>query len=521
MGVVSNGMLCSGDELGLTADADGILILPADTPLGRPLADLYGDIVLDVDVKPNRGDALSIVGLAREVAAVTGGGAALAAQRRRRAGRPIDRAARRSRSTIRELCPRFVGRWVEGVTSGRRRIAVQMRLLAAGMRPISNVVDASNYVMVELGKPIHTFDAAAVATTAGSSSASPAPGSGSRRSTTSSASSTPRPCSSPTRPGRIGIAGVMGGAASEVGDGDDRRHRRVGDLRPDEHPPDRVPLRAPIGGEPALREGPGVPARAPRRGPHGPADRRVGRRRGRARARRHRSGRAGAGARRVPAGARRPAARDASSGATSSARCSSGSAIETDAGRARTRSASPPGPSRSTCEAGRRGRRRGDRPDLASRSRDRGGRHRGGHPRPRLRHGPADACPTRRCRRSATIRSRVRDAVRETLAGAGLTEVVTYALVAPKLVERFPALDDGTLDGEPEQRAAGRPVVVTNPLSQPAFGAPPEPRRQPARGRVDEPAARPRRRRDLRGRQGLRRDRRRRRRTSGGVSASP
>jgi phenylalanyl-tRNA synthetase beta chain len=63
MGVVSNGMLCSGDELRLTADADGILILPADTPLGAPMAELFGDVVLDVDVKPNRGDALSIVGL--------------------------------------------------------------------------------------------------------------------------------------------------------------------------------------------------------------------------------------------------------------------------------------------------------------------------------------------------------------------------------------------------------------------------------------------------------------------------
>ena len=72
MGVVSNGMLCSGDELGLTTDADGILILPSDTPLGATLTELYGDTVLDVDVKPNRGDALSIVGLAREVAAVTG-----------------------------------------------------------------------------------------------------------------------------------------------------------------------------------------------------------------------------------------------------------------------------------------------------------------------------------------------------------------------------------------------------------------------------------------------------------------
>src|SRR5918994_4218057 len=73
MGVTSNGMLCSGDELRLTADADGILVLPSDTPLGAPLADLYGDVVLDVDVKPNRGDVLSMVGLAREVAAVTGG----------------------------------------------------------------------------------------------------------------------------------------------------------------------------------------------------------------------------------------------------------------------------------------------------------------------------------------------------------------------------------------------------------------------------------------------------------------
>ena len=72
MGVVSNGMLCSGDELGLTTDADGILILPAGSPLGMGLTELYGDTVLDVDVKPNRGDALSIVGLAREVAAITG-----------------------------------------------------------------------------------------------------------------------------------------------------------------------------------------------------------------------------------------------------------------------------------------------------------------------------------------------------------------------------------------------------------------------------------------------------------------
>src|SRR5919205_337830 len=72
MGVLSNGMLCSGDELNLTTDADGILILPPETPIGVGLTELYGDIVLDVDVKPNRGDALSLIGLAREVSAATG-----------------------------------------------------------------------------------------------------------------------------------------------------------------------------------------------------------------------------------------------------------------------------------------------------------------------------------------------------------------------------------------------------------------------------------------------------------------
>ena len=86
-GVESQGMLCSGDELGLSSDAEGILILPPATPLGLPLEDLVGDIVLDVDVKPNRGDALSIIGLAREVAAATGATAPLAGHRGRRVGR--------------------------------------------------------------------------------------------------------------------------------------------------------------------------------------------------------------------------------------------------------------------------------------------------------------------------------------------------------------------------------------------------------------------------------------------------
>ena len=163
MGVVSNGMLCSGAELDLTGDGDGILILPADTPLGVPLTDLYGDVVLDVDVKPNRGDALSILGLAREVAAATGRRRALARARGRGGERPRRRGApRRRRAATRTCAPGSSAAGSSGVTVGPSPDRVQMRLLAAGLRPISNVVDASNYVMLELGKPIHTFDAAAV-----------------------------------------------------------------------------------------------------------------------------------------------------------------------------------------------------------------------------------------------------------------------------------------------------------------------------------------------------------------------
>ena len=166
MGVVSNGMLCSGDELNLTGDADGILILPADAPLGVALADLYGDIVLDIDVKPNRGDALSLVGLAREVAAVTEAAIRFPETSPTESGPAIDDLlAVEVRDP--ELCPRFVGRWVGGVEIRPSPDRVQMRLRAAGVRPISNVVDASNYVMLELGKPIHTYDAAGIAETDG------------------------------------------------------------------------------------------------------------------------------------------------------------------------------------------------------------------------------------------------------------------------------------------------------------------------------------------------------------------
>ncbi len=159
-GVVSNGMLCSAIELGLGADADGIHILGHgdEISIGTSVADLLGETVLDVDVKPNRGDALSMVGLAREVAAFTGAELRLPPHDVAEVG---EAAALRMRVRIEEpmLNPRFAARWFEGVTNGPSPDWMQRRLLAAGMRPISAIVDITNYVMHELGQPMHAYDA--------------------------------------------------------------------------------------------------------------------------------------------------------------------------------------------------------------------------------------------------------------------------------------------------------------------------------------------------------------------------
>jgi len=220
MGVLSNGMLCSGDELNLTGDADGILILPPDAPIGMSLTELYGDTVLDVDVKPNRGDALSLIGLAREVAAVTGG------EIRWPEIEPVETGpavGERLDVEVRdpELCPRFVGRYVEGVTVGPSPDRVQMRLRAAGVRPISNVVDASNYVMIELGKPIHTYDAAGVGERDGRHRLIVRlAAAGERLVTLDHVERTldPETLVIADDRGALGIAGIMGGADSEVTD---------------------------------------------------------------------------------------------------------------------------------------------------------------------------------------------------------------------------------------------------------------------------------------------------------------
>lgn len=164
MGIASEGMLCSGQELGATDDGDGILILDPSAALGAPIVDLIGDDVIDVDVKPNRGDLLSILGLAREVSAITGAPVTYATRPLSESPEPIAAGLSLQVADV-ALAPHVVLRVVDNVRVGASPDRVQMRLKAAGLRSISNVVDATNYIMLEIGKPTHAFDRSRVGST--------------------------------------------------------------------------------------------------------------------------------------------------------------------------------------------------------------------------------------------------------------------------------------------------------------------------------------------------------------------
>lgn len=158
-GVASHGMLCSERELGLGDDHDGILILGGAVEVGTPLAQALGmsDTVFEVGLTPNRGDCLSILGIARELAALQ---AAKLVRRRsalREKGTPAEQQVT-VRITDPDLCWRYSARVVTGVRIAPSPVWMQQRLLASGMRPINNVVDVTNYVMLERGQPLHAFD---------------------------------------------------------------------------------------------------------------------------------------------------------------------------------------------------------------------------------------------------------------------------------------------------------------------------------------------------------------------------
>jgi phenylalanyl-tRNA synthetase beta chain len=158
-GELSQGMLCSQRELGLGEDASGIWLLPPDTRVGVPLADALGigDTVMDISVTPNRSDCLSVVGIAREVAAICGVSLQYPPAICDETG---PRADSLGDVTIEDAegCPRYTARVLEGVRIGPSPEWLQSRLASAGVRSINNIVDVTNYVMLELGQPLHAFD---------------------------------------------------------------------------------------------------------------------------------------------------------------------------------------------------------------------------------------------------------------------------------------------------------------------------------------------------------------------------
>jgi phenylalanyl-tRNA synthetase beta chain len=160
-GVASRGMVCSEKELGLSDEHLDIIYLPLDAPVGVPLADYLGDSILTFDIKGPFGHLQSMLGIAREAAAVQGvdlNVRALEAMKRS----PVELTSSAEFISLEiadsDLCPRYSAALVDGVRIGRSPFWLQTRLRRAGVRPTNNVVDCTNYVMLELGQPLHAFD---------------------------------------------------------------------------------------------------------------------------------------------------------------------------------------------------------------------------------------------------------------------------------------------------------------------------------------------------------------------------
>lgn len=171
-GVESKGMLCSGKELELAEDADGLMVLSSDLTTGQSFAEALGldDVIFEVNVTPNRGDALSHWGVAKDVAALTGLAPDFSVCYPKDSGLTFAAVKASGKSSDLKLnisdaegCPRYTGSQVFGVKVGPSPLWLKTRLESLGLRSINNVVDATNYVMILTGHPVHAFDAAQIA----------------------------------------------------------------------------------------------------------------------------------------------------------------------------------------------------------------------------------------------------------------------------------------------------------------------------------------------------------------------
>ncbi len=159
-GVESKGMLAAASEIGLTDEEDGLMILPADAEIGKPVKDIFGaDTIFELEITPNRPDLLSHYGIARELAALTG-----RALKQTFTGPDVEKSTDPSLVAIADdaadLCSYYSGRKISGAKVAESPTWLKSRLEAIGLRPINNVVDVTNFVLHELGHPIHAFDIA-------------------------------------------------------------------------------------------------------------------------------------------------------------------------------------------------------------------------------------------------------------------------------------------------------------------------------------------------------------------------
>ena len=161
-GIVSEGMICSAAELEISDEHEGIIVLPDSAVVGAPLDDALGDTFLELELTPNRGDCLSILGVVREIGAITGQPVRIPAVDYPETGPPADTLAQVAIADP-DLCHRYTAAVISGIRIGPSPDWMQERLSRAGLRPINNVVDVTNYVMLEFNQPLHAFDLDTVA----------------------------------------------------------------------------------------------------------------------------------------------------------------------------------------------------------------------------------------------------------------------------------------------------------------------------------------------------------------------
>ena len=156
-GIVSEGMICSEAELEISDEHEGIIVLPDDAEVGAVLDDVLGDTFLELELTPNRGDCLSMLGVAREIGAITGQEVRVPEIAYAESDTPVSELAKVSIADP-DLCLRYTASVVTGIAIGPSPHWLQDRLIRAGLRPINNVVDVTNYVMLEFNQPLHAFD---------------------------------------------------------------------------------------------------------------------------------------------------------------------------------------------------------------------------------------------------------------------------------------------------------------------------------------------------------------------------